>query len=203
MRRVRGGRGIWPGRGAVEPRRAAVGQSARSRMLGLGELLSAQRSLGGLYLPRAVRAAQDQVSRFESCDAVRLVVPNPLDLTKLEIKITPDDGLWKGLTYSFGVLIPPDYPDEAPRVRCDDPILHPSISTTGGVCVNVLREGYRSDMTLQSIAYALMFLLLEPSPVSPLNQDASELMRRGVFEECVERSLNGETVAGVRYPRRR
>ena len=172
-------------------------------MLGLSELLKTQKAQGGVFLPRAVRAVQDQVSAFESCDAVKLIVPNPQDLSRLELQLTPQDGLWKGITYHFGVLIPPDYPDVAPRVRCDDHILHPSISTTGGVCVNVLRESYKSDMTLQGIAYALMFLLLEPSPINPLNQDAAELIEKGVFEEYVERSLNGETICGVKYPKRK
>ena len=51
--------------------------------------------------------------------------------------------------------------------------------------------------------HGLIFLLLDPNPADPLNQEAAEVMRNDIsrFEQMVKQSLRGSTVQGTQFTR--
>ena len=113
------------------------------------------------------------------------------------------DSIWCGGRYDFTMRVPPDYPHKAPIVHCDTPVYHPNIDTEGNVCLNILRADWKPVLDIGNVIMGLIFLFLEPNPNDPLNHEAAAEFRENQqrFKQNVARSLRGETVNGIRYPR--
>ena len=116
---------------------------------------------------------------------------------------TERDSLWCGGKYDFTVKVPNDYPYKAPVVHCDTPVYHPNIDTEGNVCLNILRADWKPVLDIGSVIMGLIFLFLEPNPNDPLNHEAAAEFRDfpDRFKQNVLRSLRGERVQGITYPR--
>lgn len=63
----------------------------------------------------------------------------------------------------------PNYPHEAPKVRCETKVYHPNIDLEGAVCLNILREDWKPVLTINSIVYGLQYLFLVRSQL-PLSE---------------------------------
>ena len=113
------------------------------------------------------------------------------------------DSIWKGGQFAFTVNVPSEYPHKPPVVHCDTPVYHPNIDTEGKVCLNILRADWKPVLDIGNVIMGLIFLFLEPNPNDPLNHEAAAEFRENVnrFKQNVSRSLRGEVVQGIRYPR--
>ncbi|CAI2381536.1 unnamed protein product [Moneuplotes crassus] len=122
---------------------------------------------------------------------------------KVTVDLKNEDCLWKGGKYHFSLNIPKDYPHKPPKVHCDTQIYHPNINMDGAVCLNILRDDWKPILTVNAVILGLIFLFIEPNPEDPLNHEAAELMREDYssFEDEVRRSLRGEKVDGVKFPK--
>ena len=58
------------------------------------------------------------MSEIELPYNARLTIPNKENLQTFRVAITPDNGYWKGATYSFKFVIPDNYPYKPPKVTC-------------------------------------------------------------------------------------
>lgn len=89
--------------------------------------------------------------------------PN-MPLTEWEALI-PGRGIWKGKTYKFYFIIPPEYADVPPIVRLQTPIwpLHPNINTVTGVCLNILGGAWRPQYTLLTVYRSIEWLFDHPN----------------------------------------
>ena len=128
--------------------------------------------------------------------------------TPMEFGLTMDltresDSIWKGGRYNFTIRVPNEYPHKAPVVHCDTPVYHPNIDTEGNVCLNILRADWKPVLDIGNVIMGLIFLFLEPNPNDPLNHEAAAEFRENQnrFKQNVQRSLRGETVNGISYPR--
>ncbi|PFH36112.1 RUB1 conjugating enzyme [Besnoitia besnoiti] len=113
-------------------------------------------------------------------------------LLDMQLKISPDDGYWKGGKFLFVISVPPNYPHDPPKVKCVDRIFHPNIDQQGNVCLNILREDWKPVLSISSVMYGLLHLFLEPNPSDPLNQEAAALLRSNPaeFQRQVRLSLH-------------
>ena len=66
---------------------------------------------------------------------------------------------------------------DPPKLKCPVKIFHPNISTSGAVCLPLLREDWQPTVTLLSIIFGLVYLLNHPEPEDPLSVEVGELMR--------------------------
>jgi len=141
---------------------------------------------------------QKELDEMELPPQVRIEFPDKNNLMHFNIHISPDEGFWKGATYSFVFNVAPLYPHEAPKVKCETKIYHPNIDLQGNVCLNILREDWKPVLSISSVVYGLLYLFLEPNPGDPLNHEAAEVLRnnRAEFGRLVARSLRGGQIAG-------
>ena len=66
-------------------------------------------------------------------------------------------------------------------------IFHPNVSSTGDICVNVLKRDWTPDMGLRHVLTVIRCLLIEPNPDSALNDEAGKLLNEG-FEEFAKKA---------------
>eukprot|EP01135_Chromosphaera_perkinsii_P010025 Nk52_evm60s1992 gene=Nk52_evmTU60s1992 len=127
--------------------------------------------------------------------------PNPDDLLNFSLSISPDEGFYKGGTFTFQFKVGLQYPHDPPKVKCQEKIYHPNIDLEGNVCLNILREDWKPVLSINAIIYGLQFLFLEPNPDDPLNKEAAAVLRenRGGFERNVYKSMRGGFVNGESF----
>eukprot|EP00397_Hematodinium_sp_SG-2012_P028482 GEMP01029991.1.p1 GENE.GEMP01029991.1~~GEMP01029991.1.p1 ORF type:complete len:189 (+),score=25.26 GEMP01029991.1:177-743(+) len=146
---------------------------------------------------------QKEMDELELAPQVRIFFPQKDNIMQFQIQISPDESYWKGASFVFSVAIPPLYPHEPPKVKCETKVYHPNIDLQGSVCLNILREDWKPVLSISSVVYGLLHLFLEPNPNDPLNHEAAEVLRqsRADFNRIVARTLRGCSINGEYFQR--
>lgn len=126
--------------------------------------------------PGEIRIQKDIVD-LDGGSVASVTFPNPNDLTRFNVQVSPDSGMWVGARYNFSFVVPALYPHEPPKVTCMDKIYHPNINLQGNVCLNILREDWKPVLDINAVIYGLIYLFYEPNPDDPLNREAADLYR--------------------------
>ena len=146
---------------------------------------------------------QTDITDLDGGVVAKIDFPNPNDLTKFNVRVTPDSGCWSAATYDFSFLVPAAYPHEPPKVICNTKIYHPNINLEGNVCLNILRDEWKPVLDINAVIYGIIYLFYEPNPDDPLNKEAAELYRtdKEQFKRVVRRTLTGASHAGESFPK--
>ena len=110
--------------------------------------------------PGIIRIAVD-MAELELPDYAKLHIPNPDDLQHFDVLMTPNEGYWTDVTYTFKVSIPDSYPYRPPKIRLKEKIFHPSIDENGNISINILQRDWRPIISFQEVIHALYFLFTE------------------------------------------
>ncbi|SMN20387.1 similar to Saccharomyces cerevisiae YLR306W UBC12 Enzyme that mediates the conjugation of Rub1p, a ubiquitin-like protein, to other proteins [Maudiozyma saulgeensis] len=159
---------------------------ARTNLLKTTDLLPAsrirlQRDLETLDLPPCVE--------LQIINPVNGMNEHPL----IQLKITPDENMYKDGHFLFNIEFGDNYPIEAPKVKCLNKIYHPNINVSGNICLNILREDWSPALDLQTVVIGLLFLFLEPNPKDPLNKIAADqlISNKELFIQKVRSAMSG------------
>lgn len=192
---------------AAGPAAASASAAGRGRGRGRGvSIIGVKRTKGKSKAKRKMKPGEIRVQRdvaeLDGGDCAVPMFPNPNDLMNFEVRVTPDDGYWKGFEYNFKFEVPDMYPHEPPKVKCLNKIYHPNIDLEGNVCLNILRADWKPVLDINAVIYGLIVLFVQPNPDDPLNKEAAQILRTNArqFEQNVERSLKGLSVAGETFP---
>ncbi|KAL4241746.1 Ubiquitin-conjugating enzyme/RWD-like protein [Abortiporus biennis] len=120
---------------------------------------------------------QKDLTELELPSTMKTFFPDPADLLNFKLTIEPDEGMYKGGSFTFSFAINSNYPHEPPKVKCIPKIYHPNVDLEGN------------------------YLFLEPNADDPLNKEAAEEMRksREQFLYNVKTSMRGGSIKGVQY----
>jgi ubiquitin-conjugating enzyme E2 M len=135
--------------------------------------------------PGEIRIQKD-IADLDGGSVATVSFPNPNDLTRFNVLVSPDSGMWMGARYNFSFVVPALYPHEPPKVTCLDKIYHPNINLQGNVCLNILREDWKPVLDINAVIYGLIYLFYEPNPDDPLNREAADLYRNSKREVSEE-----------------
>lgn len=144
---------------------------------------------------RRISAAQIRVQKditdLNLPKICRTEFPDPDDLLNFLVIICPDEGFYKDGEFIFQFNVENNYPHEPPKVKCKSNIYHPNIDTDGNICLNILREEWNPVLTINSVVYGLISLLLEPNSEDALNQDAANTLKenRMLFQHNVHQVI--------------
>lgn len=96
------------------------------------------------------------------------------------IVMGPVDTPFEGGHFELDIVVPSSYPLMPPAIRFNTKLFHPNVHPkTGEICLDILKNAWSPAWTLQSTCRAIIVLLSDAEPESPLNCDAGNLLRAG------------------------
>ena len=110
-------------------------------------------------------------------DGVRLISQKSLLEWEAEID-GPVDTIWEGGHFRLSVVFPPDYPFKAPSVHFITKMYHPNISTSGGICLDLLVDKWLPSYHVASLLVSIRSFLDDPNPEHGLNSEALDQFRK-------------------------
>ena len=91
--------------------------------------------------------------------------------------IGPSETPYEGGVFTLHIHVPIDYPFKPPHCQFKTKIYHPNINHSGQICLDILKNQWTPAWTLLYVFKAILVLLSNPEPNSPLNCDAGNLLR--------------------------
>lgn len=110
----------------------------------------------------------------ENCSAG----PNDTDLFNWTATIMgPNDSPFQGGIFNLSIHFPTDYPFKPPKVNFTTKIYHPNISSSGSICLDILKQQWSPALTVNKILLSICSLLTDPNPDDPLVPEAANLFK--------------------------
>jgi ubiquitin-conjugating enzyme E2 D len=91
--------------------------------------------------------------------------------------IGPVDGPYEGGIFNLKISFPSDYPFKPPICIFTTKIYHPNINTSGGICLDILKESWSPALTISKILLSICSLLDDPNPDDPLMPEIADLYK--------------------------
>ena len=87
----------------------------------------------------------------------------------------PKDSPYEGGVFWLKIHFPKDYPFKPPKVMFLTKIYHPNISSSGAICIDILKDNWSPALTISKVLLCICSLLDDPNPDDPLVPDIAEL----------------------------
>jgi ubiquitin-protein ligase len=115
----------------------------------------------------------------------------------------PADSYYEGDVFTFDLTFGPGYPKQRPDLKITTPILHPNMSCTLGVCINVLTGDYALNaetLTVRVIIEQIIYALKHPNPEEDLDINAANLLKSSPdrFRREVQKQISQNVIARLR-----
>ena len=110
--------------------------------------------------------------------------------------IGPADSPYQNGVFHLDITFPSDYPFKPPKVHFTTRIYHPNISSTGSICIDILKDAWSPAITVGKLLLSICSLLTEPNPDSALEQDIAHLYRTNRAEYLRQAAAHTKMYAG-------
>ena len=98
--------------------------------------------------------------------------------------IGPEDSPYHQGVFTINIHFPADYPYKAPRVTFSTKIYHPNINSSGGICLDILKDQWSPALTISKVLLSICSLLNDPNPDDPLVPEIADQYKnnRAIYE---------------------
>ena len=100
--------------------------------------------------------------------------------------IGPADSPYQGGIFNLKIDFPADYPFKAPKVKFVTRIYHCNINSSGGICLDILKDQWSPALTVGKVLLSICSLMDDANPNDPLVPEIALLLRQN-------KSLHDET----------
>ena len=90
----------------------------------------------------------------------------------------PTDSPYEGGVFMMNIKFPADYPFKPPKVTFETKIYHPNINSSGGICLDILKDQWSPALTISKVLISICSLLCDPNPDDPLVPDIARMYVR-------------------------
>ena len=102
--------------------------------------------------------------------------PDGDDIFKWEgVIMGPSDCPYTGGVFKLKIGFPTDYPFKPPNIVFLTKIYHPNISTSGAICLDILKTQWSPALTISKVLLSICSLLTDPNPADPLMPDIAHI----------------------------
>lgn len=90
----------------------------------------------------------------------------------------PLESPYEGGVFIMNIKFPGDYPFKPPKVTFETKIFHPNINSSGGICLDILKEQWSPALTISKVLLSICSLLCDPNPDDPLVPEVARLYKQ-------------------------
>jgi ubiquitin-conjugating enzyme E2 D/E len=98
----------------------------------------------------------------------------------------PTDSPYQGGVFYLDICFPQDYPYKPPKIKFKTRIYHPNINSSGGICLDILKDQWSPALTISKVLLSICSLLTDPNPDDPLVPSIAELYIRNKDQYMLE-----------------
>lgn len=80
----------------------------------------------------------------------------------------PEGSPYYGGIFYLTITFPSNYPFKPPKIAFITKIYHPNINSSGGICLDILKENWSPALTISKVLLSICSLLTDPNPDDPL-----------------------------------
>jgi len=84
------------------------------------------------------------------------------------ILLGPTGTPYEGGSFHLDILFSQDYPFKPPKCKFTTRIYHPNINSSGGICLDILKDQWSPALTISKVLLSICSLLNDPNPDDPL-----------------------------------
>jgi len=88
----------------------------------------------------------------------------------------PSGSPYEGGVFYLKIDFPRDYPFKPPKIMFLTKIYHCNINSTGGICLDILKEQWSPALTISKVLLSICSLMDDPNPDDPLVPEIADLL---------------------------